>query len=103
MPPFHGLKNKGAVKSVMPHYYFLVMRDGLPSRDQQPQAAAPTLEKGCRHVYPGQLGLGVFPLHCLNEHSGGNMEKARGCTQARPPDPGGVARPWGTWPTCHSP
>lgn len=39
MPPFHGLKNKGAVKSVMPHYYFLVMRDGLPSRDQQPQSS----------------------------------------------------------------
>lgn len=36
MPLFHGLKNKAAVKSVMPHYCFLVPRVGLPSHDQQP-------------------------------------------------------------------
>ena len=35
MPLFHGLENKAAVKSVMPHYCFLVPRVGLPSRDQQ--------------------------------------------------------------------
>lgn len=35
----YGLKNKAAVKSVMPHYCFLVMRDGLPSRGQHPRSS----------------------------------------------------------------
>lgn len=36
VPLFHGLQNKAAVKSVIPHYCFLAVRDGLPSRGRRP-------------------------------------------------------------------
>lgn len=48
-------------------------------------------------MYPGQLGLRVFPLNCLKELSGVNMEKAS-WLRAGPLTLGRVARPWGTWP-----
>lgn len=42
-------------------------------------ASAPSLEKGRRQGYPGQLHLRVFPLDCLKELSGVKMEKAGLC------------------------
>lgn len=63
----------GAVlgRAAGPPNCFLTVQGGLPSREQPPIPG-----KSCRHVHPGQLGSGAFPLHCLKELSGVNMEKA---------------------------
>lgn len=76
-PLCHGLKTKAAVKSVIPHYCFLAVRGGLPSRGQRPPSGGSCSGKRLQTRVSWTAGVGSVSSSLFEGALRGKYGKSR--------------------------
>lgn len=76
-PLFHGLKNQAAVKSVIPHYCFLAVRGGLPSRGRRPPSGGSCSGKRLQTRVSWTAGVGSVSSSLFEGGPRGKYGKSR--------------------------